>query len=237
MLIVWRLELSVLISVIIDRWTLEIWWDIEVDTDDNEEGWSTVEYHNNNHTDKIISNLIVDWMNISTRGAGVTPSSWIPVSRVRIIVTSLVCTLNTDWIKTCNSDKWSWTQEKTVKDSLHCLVLYSCQPLLHALDQVYLFLEYVCYLMEQPVEVGEKYNFIVCQRMLLHQDLICISSSGWIWSVIFIQLLDMTEQSVWKLLCHPHSMIIYRMVIVEGRCDQLTSSSLHTYIIIGWHKV
>ena len=28
-------------------------------------------------------------------------------------------------------------------------------------------------------------------------------------------------------------MIIYRMVIVEGRCDQLTSSSLHTYIIIG----
>ena len=31
-------------------------------------------------------------------------------------------------------------------------------------------------------------------------------------------------------------MIIYRMVIVEGRCDQLTSSSLHTYVIIGWHK-
>ena len=31
-------------------------------------------------------------------------------------------------------------------------------------------------------------------------------------------------------------MIIYRMVIVEGRCDQLTSSSLYTYIIIGWHK-
>ena len=31
-------------------------------------------------------------------------------------------------------------------------------------------------------------------------------------------------------------MIIYRMVIVEGRCDQLTLSSLHTYIIIGWHK-
>ena len=31
-------------------------------------------------------------------------------------------------------------------------------------------------------------------------------------------------------------MIIYRMVIVEGICDQLTSSSLHTYIIIGWHK-
>ena len=29
---------------------------------------------------------------------------------------------------------------------------------------------------------------------------------------------------------------IYRMVKVEGRCTQLTSSSLHTYIIIGWHK-
>ena len=28
-------------------------------------------------------------------------------------------------------------------------------------------------------------------------------------------------------------MIIYRMVIVEGHCDQLTLSSLHTYIIIG----
>ena len=27
-----------------------------------------------------------------------------------------------------------------------------------------------------------------------------------------------------------------RMVIVEGHCTQLTSSSLHTYIIIGWHK-
>ena len=145
MLIVWRLELSVLISVIIDRWTLEIWWDIEVDTDDNEEGWSTVEYHNNNHTDKIISNLIVDWMNISTRGAGMTPSSWIPVSRVRIIVTSLVCTLNTDWIKTCNSDKWSWTQEKTVKDSLHCLVLYSCQPS-PACSGSGLFVSWVCLL-------------------------------------------------------------------------------------------
>ena len=31
-------------------------------------------------------------------------------------------------------------------------------------------------------------------------------------------------------------MIIYRMVIVEGCCDQLMSSSLHTYIIISWHK-
>ena len=29
-------------------------------------------------------------------------------------------------------------------------------------------------------------------------------------------------------------MIIYRMVIVEGHCTKLTSSSLHTYI--GWHK-
>ena len=29
---------------------------------------------------------------------------------------------------------------------------------------------------------------------------------------------------------------IYRMVIVEGCCTKLTSSSLHTYIIIGWHK-
>ena len=27
-----------------------------------------------------------------------------------------------------------------------------------------------------------------------------------------------------------------RMVKVEGRCTQLTLSSLHTYIIIGWHK-
>ena len=31
----------------------------------------------------------------------------------------------------------------------------------------------------------------------------------------------------------PQAMIIYRMVIIEGRCDQLTSSSLHTYIFIG----
>ena len=29
---------------------------------------------------------------------------------------------------------------------------------------------------------------------------------------------------------------VYRMWKVEGRCTQLTSSSLHTYIIIGWHK-
>ena len=29
------------------------------------------------------------------------------------------------------------------------------------------------------------------------------------------------------------AMIIYRMVIVEGRCTKLLSSSLHTYIIIG----
>ena len=29
---------------------------------------------------------------------------------------------------------------------------------------------------------------------------------------------------------------VYRMVKVEGRCTQLTLSSLHTYIIIGWHK-
>ena len=39
-----------------------------------------------------------------------------------------------------------------------------------------------------------------------------------------------------ELTFNVQSMIIYRMVIVEGRCDQLTSSSLHTYIIIGWHK-
>ena len=36
-----------------------------------------------------------------------------------------------------------------------------------------------------------------------------------------------------ELTFNVQSMIIYRMVIVEGRCDQLTSSSLHTYIIIG----
>ena len=39
-----------------------------------------------------------------------------------------------------------------------------------------------------------------------------------------------------KFIHSLNAMIIYRMVIVEGRCDQLTLSSLHTYIIIGWHK-
>ena len=29
---------------------------------------------------------------------------------------------------------------------------------------------------------------------------------------------------------------VYRIWKVEGRCTQLTLSSLHTYIIIGWHK-
>ena len=33
--------------------------------------------------------------------------------------------------------------------------------------------------------------------------------------------------------CKDH---VYRIWKVEGRCTQLTLSSLHTYIIIGWHK-
>ena len=37
----------------------------------------------------------------------------------------------------------------------------------------------------------------------------------------------------WWEKCKDH---VYRMWKVEGRCTQLTSSSLHTYIIIGWHK-
>ena len=54
--------------------------------------------------------------------------------------------------------------------------------------------------------------------------------------------LIMLQQGILKVRTHQYdkpregfkkAMIIYRMVIVEGCCDQLTSSSLHTYIIIG----
>ena len=54
----------------------------------------------------------------------------------------------------------------------------------------------------------------------------CYSNSFNTWDT---NLSMMVTQSQW-------SYIVYRMVIVEGRCDQLTLSLLHTYIIIGWHK-
>jgi len=50
------------------------------------------------------------------------------------------------------------------------------------------------------------------------------------------------EDASWNLSdvanqnCKSTKEYVYRIWKVEGRCTQLTSSSLHTYIIIGWHK-
>ena len=51
--------------------------------------------------------------------------------------------------------------------------------------------------------------------------------------LIFLRLLQTWNMNCLSGIIKDH---VYRMVKVEGRCTQLMSSSLHKYIIIGWHK-
>ena len=50
------------------------------------------------------------------------------------------------------------------------------------------------------------------------------------------QIIFRQSDAAWRNLFKIIKDHVYRMWKVEGRCTQLTSSSLHTYIIIGWHK-
>ena len=54
--------------------------------------------------------------------------------------------------------------------------------------------------------------------------------------ISLIVAVNFSQEKIDRFFAAIFPMIIYRMVIVEGRCDQLTWSSLHTHIIIGWHK-